>query len=375
MKMKKLLILTLSFIIGIVLSVPVIAKDITKTEITKDIKNEITHKHIIQNIEKTNIIENKCTNILTAIKESNKQTVTKLLNNITVEDFYSERACIETIHKLLESTFNNKDMRDITKQFINKFKHPDNLIVSYMRQGGSFYKLSLLADWANSEALYKPTETSLNFANFLIAEGADINSEFEFITNKTSLKNFIYNYGSDEAINLIKKAEEQTQNNKNVSDSLRSQIVSLINKNDVIIEKCDNIYDSILNGNKRALTKYLDTISIEDFYSERHCIDNIYALVEQTLKGKDMRPLTKPFIKKFGSPDNLIISTIDSNGKYYYRTLLAELSSLISSQAEPLTPIVDYTSFLIKNGASVHQEIKQSNKYTQTFILPGKNIQ
>ena len=214
MRTKNILTITLIGVLSF-LAIPLMAQEIDKTEITKSINNEVLHSKIVRIIAETNIIEEKCDNILISVENNDLQSLATNLANINVEEFYSERHCMDIIPALLEQTKEGKNMIQATQLFINKFGHPDNLIVSYMLFGGSFHQMTLLANWATSEYLAKnknTTKTLIDFAEFLIEKGANINEEFEEIPGeKTTIKDFIYEYGTDDAIKLIKKVEKQQQ--------------------------------------------------------------------------------------------------------------------------------------------------------------------
>ena len=190
---------------------------VSQSEISASVQQTTDHQNILQIVKATNTIEEKCDNILSDVKNMVLEALTADLNAITVEEFYSERHCLDVISEILEQVRNEKDMKDITKVFIDKFGHPDNLIVSYRRFVGNFYRMTLLADWASSEYLCatpKQQKVMTDFAKFLISEGASINEKFEETPgDEITIKDFIYEYGTDAAIKLIQKTERK-QNNK-----------------------------------------------------------------------------------------------------------------------------------------------------------------
>ena len=214
MKTNTILTISLTFMLSL-LAIPSIALEINKTEIAKPIKDEMIHNKIVRIISETNIIEEKCDNIFISVENNDLQSLAADLEHITIEEFYSERHCMDIIPALVEQTKNGKNMKQATQLFINKFGHPDNLIASYMHFGGSFYQMTLLANWATSEYLANNKNTTnalADFAKFLIENGANIDEEFEERPGeKTTIKAFVYEYGSYDAIKLIKKVEKQQQ--------------------------------------------------------------------------------------------------------------------------------------------------------------------
>ena len=214
MKTKNIFTISLIFMLSL-LTIPSIAQETNKTEIAKSVKDEILHSKIVRVISETNIIEEKCDNILVSVENNDLQSLAANLADIDVEEFYSERHCMDIIPALVEQTEKGKNMKQSTQLFINKFGHPDNLIASYRHFGGSFYQMTLLANWATSEYLAKD-KNAINaltdFAKFLIENGADINEEFEERPGeKTTIKNFVYEYGSYDAVKLMKKIKKQQQ--------------------------------------------------------------------------------------------------------------------------------------------------------------------
>lgn len=225
MKTKGLTKFTLTFIMACAFSAPLLAIEpvsataispINQGKLSNNVQQATEHENILQLVKNTNNIEEKCDNIFLDVQNMDAQNLAADLNKIYVEEFYSERHCMDAISEILEQVRNEKDMKGITKVFINKFGHPDNLIVSYRRFGGHFYRMTLLADWASSEYLCtgkSQQKVMTDFAKFLISEGANINEKFEITPGEEiTIKDFIYEYGTTPATKLIQKTEQQ--NNK-----------------------------------------------------------------------------------------------------------------------------------------------------------------
>ena len=375
MKLKNIFSLALTVVIAAALSLPAMAKESNEREVIANIISEdVYHNNLMNIVLKTNEIEKKCDAIQTNLNtlpltDTALQELEENLAAITIEEFYSERACIEIIPSLLNNTMNGTNMTKAVQLFINKFKHPDNLMISYARAFGSMYRMTLLANWANYEYLSKDNFRSLvtSFANFLITNGADINEVSEFSTwDKTSVTNYVYAHGSNSAKDLIRRTEKRNQISKRTEEreTIHKTILNTLKETDRIVSQCDEILRSIEKMDARAVAAELSEISVEDFYSERHCLDNIHVLLEQARNGKDMKRITKKFIKKFGHPDNLIVSKKTSEGNYHIMTLLADW---MTSTPEQIAAAIPFGEFLIEKGASQNQKvIDASNNVVKT---------
>ena len=220
---NKLTKFTLTLLTACVCSMPLLALEavsstdiispVNQSDLSASVQQTTDHENILQIVKATNVIEEKCDDIVLDVENMSLEALIVDLSVITVEEFYSERRCMEAIPALLEGARNGKDMKALTKVFINKFGHPDNLIVSYKRPFGYFYRMTLLADWANSEYLCgvkKQQKVLTDFARFLISEGASINEKFEETPGEEiTIKDFISEYGSNPAISLIQETERQ----------------------------------------------------------------------------------------------------------------------------------------------------------------------
>ena len=236
MKNKKAISTALAVIIGLVAAMPLAAQSYTydnnglmslsaastglmqplnRSDLLISAEQSEQHEKVLQLVRETNAIEEKCNNIFTDVQNIDLQSLTADLDKITLEEFYSERRCMDAIPELLQGVKEGKDMQPLTKAFINKFGHPDNLIVSYMRFGGSFYRMTLLSEWASSEYLAskKIQKKLAEFARFLIEEGADIYEEFSPVAGETTtIKDFIFQHGSESAVELINATQQLPHN-------------------------------------------------------------------------------------------------------------------------------------------------------------------
>lgn len=214
MKVKKIFTLALTLVMGAVLSVSAAAKNTVKTEVEQTAKDEVFHNKLIKIMDNTNDLEERCDLINWYVQNMNKDAVEEALTDVTVEEFYTERHCMDIIPLLLNQAAEGNDMKPITQLFIDKFKHPDNLLVSHSFGMGpaSFIRMTLLDYWAENESVFidKNHETVTTFASFLIDNGADINDEFQtYGLIKTTVKKAIEKNGSDSAKELIKRASKQ----------------------------------------------------------------------------------------------------------------------------------------------------------------------
>ncbi len=375
MKTRSIFTLTLTFVLGLVLSLPIYAKENSLSKEVKEIvNNEISHNNLVNIVKQTNVIEQKCDNISKDVEAMDVKNLKKDLQYITIEEFYSERACIEIVGDLMNKSSESQNMQDITKVFIDKFRHPDALMVSYAHGFGSMYTMTLLARWADSEYLCEGESACsqkilTNYADFLIREGADIYNVSEFSTwDKTSVATYVYANGTDMAKDLIKRTEKQNVKAPKLDDNDQKKIADIITHTNRIDAKCEDILLKIQANNAKGVAAELEEISVEEFYSERHCLDNISALLDQAAEGQDMIPVTKKFIKKFGHPDNLIVSVKDPNGNYYAQTLLAYWAT---SDPLKVAKTHDLGDLLIKKGASTTQVIEMPNNVTKTITIKG----
>ena len=402
MKTKKLIALTLSFIIGAVVSIPALANDDFRKEISKVVSNEVQNEQLVNIVKGTSLTEQKCKTISDAVKNVDKNAIRESLETISPEEFYTNRTCIETIPQLLTNEVQGKNTlritktklvpekgtsfemprpvyeekvdRDIINMFINKFGHPDNLFVSYMHPSGTFSRMTLLGyviDVYFINGTFPEDDDELyhlvSLAYFLIKEGANVYEKVNIYPGEIrSIDEYTTKYGHEPGQyfmeNLLK--QKGIEKKGKAEHVFHSKLLHILIRTDSTEGKCDSIYNDILDNDVKALKSDLNTITIEKFYSNKHCIDNIHELLLQVKEGNNMVPITKQFIKKFGHPDNLIVSKFDPDDQYIIETLLADCRTVFSLNNEKIN---EYKSFLIRKGANTTQKIIRQDG-TQTTI-------
>lgn len=197
------IIFTFVLLAGIAYTGPVRALELDKEQVP-NINYAI--KEEIKSAQKIKTADEKCTELGDVLENSpeNIPLIKNILKSITKAELTTNDICLRNMTLLLPTSSVN--MEEQTDLFIKKLGGVDNLRVKFRYNPDNTFEGSLLAYWAFMSS--QSEDHALNFANYLIEKGADINDEAILDGKKITVKEIIEKRGCDDAKKIINKENQ-----------------------------------------------------------------------------------------------------------------------------------------------------------------------
>ncbi len=160
-------------------------------------------KEEIKSAQKIKTADEKCTELGNVLENNpeNIPLIKDILKSMTKADLTTNDICLRNMTLLFP--ISSVDMKEQTDLFIKKLGGVDNLRVKFRYNPDNTFEGSLLAYWA---FMYSQSEgPALDFANYLIEKGANINDEAILDGKKITVREIIETRGSEEAKKIIGK--------------------------------------------------------------------------------------------------------------------------------------------------------------------------